>query len=402
MQHTQRPSFPQRPSFQKQASWSEVVRTQDFDYISRPTNLPTPEPTSPKMRVQPEFETMRPYSKSPSPSYARDSQDLPEVKLDCDESPVHTFSPQTFQRQQRSLIDPFLLELTFNTNQLPRHCAQEVEYLLKFVLHEPYVRCESEMFYDHCAQFTYKVYPIRYSSEAFQGRNLTQDLSQEAFLQGRQGLSQKLARTHVEILSPDLRLSGMIHSNFAPSPSNSPAYLPLRSSSNASPSQKLVQPAVSHLVTKSKKKREKALPKDYRARQDLVQRKHDKALAMLGKWLLDESQGKIFLRGDNVAFIQVKCPKALHAVDSFLEAILADDSIEIVQCTAPLSRKRAGQLKGYLLYIECRTSAMVERIDAIFKKDFEFSGLKCKAAEFGNKLVLCADGSNGSSEDVDA
>merc|ERR1711994_112581 len=226
--------------------------------------------------------------------------------------------------------------------------------------------------------------------------------SQEAFLQRRQGLSQKLARTRVEILSPDLRLSGMIHSNFAPSPSNSPAYLPLQSSSNPSPCQKLVQPAVSHLVTKSKKKREKALPKDYRARQDLVQRKHDKAVAMLGEWLLDESQRKIFLRGDNVAFIQVKCPKALHAVDSFLEAILADDSIKIVQCTAPLSRKRAGQLKGYLLYIECQTSAMVERIDEIFKKDFEFSGLKCKAAEFGNnKLTLSADGSEGS-EDVES
>jgi small nuclear ribonucleoprotein (snRNP)-like protein len=158
-----------------------------------------------------------------------------------------------------------------------------------------------------------------------------------------------------------------------------------RQTSNSSAYKNLVQPAVTHLVSKTKKKRTTGLPADFRKRQNLVQLKHDKALAMLRPWLLEEKEGKIYLRGDDVAFIQVKCPKALQAVDAFLERILNDESIEIVQCTSPLSRKRQGQLKGYLLYLKCRTAANVARINEIYEQDFADSGLKCKTARFEKK-----------------
>jgi small nuclear ribonucleoprotein (snRNP)-like protein len=157
------------------------------------------------------------------------------------------------------------------------------------------------------------------------------------------------------------------------------------SSSPRSAYQSFVQPAVKHLVSKTKKKRAK-LPVDYRARQNLVQLKHDKTLAMLHQWLLNESEEKIYLRGDNVAFIQVKCPRALHVVDTFLERILNDEEIEIDGCTAPLSRKRQGQLKGFLLYLTCKTADQVSRILDIFNKDFADSGLKCKVARFEKSI----------------
>jgi len=364
-------------------SWTKKPNGERLVHSSQTNNGFTFVPTEkPGFSPNREFETTRPMSHSPT-------------RLEPSEEPVQTFSELSLKRrasQNRHLIDPFCVEIHVNPRECPRQAKEDIEAIMKMVLEEIHVMSDRDYFFNGNLVFCYMVFPYRRTLDQVKRQNLRQDLAWRAarHMQNPQ-LASALARAPLIDMFPcaprsppqGRRLSLEMDSN-----TNSHHFHPPQSPyltapvSNHSTYQNLVQPAVTHLVSKTKKKRAKALPADYRARQNLVQLKHNKALALLRPWLLDESQEKIYLRGDNVAFIQVKCPRALHAIDSFLEQILNDETIEIVRCTAPLSRKRQGQLKGYLLYVTCRTDAMVSRIIDIFNKDFSKSGLKCKTACF--------------------
>lgn len=356
-----------------------------------------------------EFETTRPMSHSPT-------------RVEPTEEPVQTFSELSLKRastdptnvrpysQNRHLIDPFCVEIHVNPRECPRQAKEDIEAIMKMVLEEIHVMSDRDYFFNGNLVFCYMVFPYRRTLDQVKRQNLRQDLAWRARHMQNAQLASALARAPLIDMFPcaphappqgrlTLEMDSNTNSHHFHPPQSRP-YL-TASVSNRSTYQNLVQPAVTHLVSKTKKKRAKALPADYRARQNLVQLKHNKALALLRPWLLDESQEKIYLRGDNVAFIQVKCPRALHAIDSFLEQILNDETIEIVRCTAPLSRKRQGQLKGYLLYVTCRTAAMVSRIIDIFNKDFSKSGLKCKTACFDKSHPsFGGDNSEGSETSV--
>jgi hypothetical protein len=295
----------------------------------------------------------------------------------------------------------------------PPRAKQDLGEMMKIVLEEIHVVPDPEYVFNGHVVLCYTVFPYRKTLAQVQRLNLGYELAWKARALWKGELALALTRALVEVLprgapcaSPPLSVragrsgpySSLDDSSFCPFPEPLPSENPYLEpqTSNSSAYKSLVQPAVTHLVSKTKKKRAKGLPTDYRARQNLVQLKHNTALTLLRPWLLDESQEKIYLRGDNVAFIQVKCPRALHVVDDFLERILNDESIEIVQCTAPLSRKRQGQLKGYLLYLQCKTAANVARIDEIFNQDFADSGLKCKTARFEKRSVDASESSESS------
>lgn len=326
---------------------------------------------------------------------------------------VRTFSERLMVKQSSEpgrLIDPFHVEIHMHPHDCPPNAKLDIGEMMKLVLEEIHVVPDAEYFFDGNVVLCYTVFPYRKTLAQVQRLNLAYELAWKARALWKRDLALGLTRALVEAFP-----RGGAHAASPPAP---PAFMKRRSgsymkmdscsstggsymdsppppqgpylesqTSNSSAYKNLVQPAVTHLVSKTKKKRAKGLPTDYRARQNLVQLKHNKALDLLRPWLLDESQENIYLRGDNVAFIQVKCPRALHAVDDFLERILNDESIEIDQCTAPLSRKRQGQLKGYLLYLKCKTAANVARIDEIFNQEFADSGLKCKTARFEKKYV---------------
>jgi len=359
------------------------------------------------------FETAMPSSKSPSPN----SKPLPtppecfsasEVARDRvkTEEPIQTFSEQlTLQvaSEPGILIDPFVVEVHLHPNDCTQQTQHDLGELLKQVLGEIHVCPERGYFFNGNVVMGYTVFPYRKTLAQVQRQNLAHELAWKARVMWKPDLASALTQAPIDLFPrgstpstpghlmtpetfrkhqslPEFDSYPEMDSYMDSVPSQSP-YLEVQTS-NSKAFQNLVQPAVTQLVTNTKKKRAKGLPTDYRARQNLVQLKHDRALALLKPWLLDETEEKIYLRGDNVSFIQVKCPRALHAVDDFLERILNDESIEIVHCTAPLSRKRQGQLKGYLLYLQCKTAANVARINEIFEKDFAKSGLKCKIARF--------------------
>jgi len=308
----------------------------------------------------------------------------------------HTSEPGRF-------IDPFRVEVHMRRNACPPEILRQI---LQEVLEEVHVLSDGDYFFNGKLVLCYTVFPYRSTlaqvrrrflarelawGARYFSRELALDLSQASIHllpcestsppsvpRQPQALSRRAIRKHQSL--PEVR-SSCGSPYMEPLPSQSPPYLRSHSS-NSSAYRNLVQPAVTHLVSNTKKKRAKGLPADYRSRQNLVQLKHDKAIAMLRPWLLDETQKKIFLRGENVSFIQVKCPSALHVVDDFLEQILNDELIEIISCTVPKSRKRQGQLKGYLIYLHCKTPANVARINEIFEKNFADSGLKCKVARF--------------------
>lgn len=398
-------------------SWAKVVQSQKRTYFPTATSRPTNKPmSSPNLGFS---TTLQPRSKSPSPAVAElppimNSEPVPTPpEFPHGEEAIQTFSEKMFKRasQERQLIDPFHVEVHVNSRECPQRAKEDIGEIMKIVLEEIHVVSNRDYFFNGNVVLCYTVFPYRRTLDQVKRRNLRHDLAWRARLMWKPQLASALARTPIDLF-PCAPSSPAVPQNSALSmlpmdsscsnssylePSQSP-YLDPLSSSCGSAYQKLVQPAVTHLVSKTKTKRAKGLPIDYRARQNLVQLKHDRALSMLRPWLLDETSEKIYLRGDNVAFIQVKCPRALHAVDDFLERILNDESIEIVRCTAPLSRKRQGQLKGYLLYLTCKTAAMVTRIIDIFNTDFAKSGLKCKTAKFDkNHLPLNPDSSDESS-----
>jgi len=324
------------------------------------------------------------------------------------EEPVKTFSEHLTLRHASApekLIhpDPFYAEVHLHPNDHHPHTQQDLREIMKIVLHEIHVVPDGDYFYNGNFVLSYIVYPLRNTLAEVQSQNLGRQLAWEARMMRKNELASALMRAFIDLFpcgpptpsvpADDHMARGAfrphqslpLEMDVASSPYMDVSYME-RSSSNSSAFQNLVQPAVTHLVSKTKKKRAKGLPNDYRARQNLVEEKHNNALTMLRPYLLDESQEKIYLRGDNVAFIQVKSPPALRVVDDFLGQILNDESIQIEQCTVPISRKRQGQKKGFLVYLQCKTAANVARIFEIFEKDFEKSGLKCKTALFEKNL----------------
>jgi len=391
-------------------SWATIAQKSAVEGKAREraTSCPTQKPmSSPYLG----FETMMPKSKSPSPNSKPlscppeyvSAQEVARERVQTEE-PIQTFSEKlTLQvhSEPGRLIDPFCVEVHLHPNDCGPNTKHDLGEITKQVLGEIHVVPNRDYFFNGNVVLCYTVFPYRKTLAQVKRQNLSHELAWKARIMWKPELASALTQALIDLFpraSPSPVVPSVGHpmtreafrkhqslpeidSYMEPSPSQSP-YLEPQTSSHTRAFQNLVQPAVTHLVSKTKKKRAKGLPTDYRARQNLVQQKHDKALAMLKPWLLDETEEKIYLRGDNVSFIQVKCPRALHAVDEFLEQILNDESIEIVRCTAPLSRKRQGQLKGYLLYLQCKTAANVARINEIFEKDFAKSGLKCKIARF--------------------
>lgn len=380
-------------------SWAKVAQPTKETRV-RATSSPTDQPISSSHRV----ETTRPASKSPSPDY----DFLPPVDISFEDppqflrEPLQVFSEQTCKRfSQHSKLqlethseppqvgrypDPYHVEIFLDSRLCPPQAQKELEETLKMTLQERYVLPDGDYWtYEGTSVFRFTVYPyVKTLAQVSRSRRpFRQDLVWGADRMRLTQLAYALSHAHINLFpvgrGPTRAPSGFPREARDASPL---PFLREPSSGPHSAYQNLVQPAVKHLVSQSKKKRAK-LPDDYRKRQNLVQQKHDKVLAMLHQWLLSESdEKKVYLRGDNVAFIQVKCPRALHAVDSFLERILDDEEIEIECCTAPLSRKKQGQLKGFLLYLTCKTASQVSRILELFKKDFGDSRLKCKVARF--------------------
>jgi len=368
------------------------TETSDPGFNAETTSIPTFKPMSAPQYLG--FETTIPRSTTPSPALRPLSEPFPPREE------IQTFSERLMVKNSSApgrLIDPFHVEIRICLEDCPPTAKRDLGEMIKIVLEEIHVVPDPEYIFNGHVVLCYTVYPYRTTVAQVQRLNLGYELAWKARAMWKSDLALALSRAFVQVLphgaAPLPSLGGVSCSELPPLPSEIPYLEPQSSDSSY---KKLVQPAVTNLVNKTKKKRAKGLPKDYRARQNLVQLKHNTALALLRPWLLDESEEKIYLRGDNVAFIQVKCPRALHVVDDFLERILNDESIEIEKCTAPLSRKRQGQLKGYLLYLQCKTAANVARIDEIFNQGFADSGLKCKTARFEKRAVPASDSSESS------
>jgi len=118
----------------------------------------------------------------------------------------------------------------------------------------------------------------------------------------------------------------------------------------------------------------------FKARQRLVKQTYTEIADMFEGKLVNEQE---YLRGDNVAFIQVKSPSALRNIKRFVEKLLQDESIEIIRVTMPHSRKRQGQRKGFLLYVECATEEQNRYLcETFYTEEFKEVGIKCKTAVF--------------------
>jgi len=124
-------------------------------------------------------------------------------------------------------------------------------------------------------------------------------------------------------------------------------------------------------------------PKNHRSRQNLVKKEYEAVKELLGKYLIPD---KTYLRGKKVAFIQVKCPTALRKNATFISSIVEDSSVKITRATVPLSRKKEGQLKGFLVYLETETEDCVRHIiEELFTQEYKDAGIKCKYGVFNKK-----------------
>lgn len=124
-------------------------------------------------------------------------------------------------------------------------------------------------------------------------------------------------------------------------------------------------------------------PKNHRSRQNLVKKEYEAVKELLGEYLIAD---KTYLRGKKVAFIQVKCPTALKKNAAFITSIVNDDNVRISRATVPLSRKKEGQLKGFLVYLETETEECVKYIiENLFTQEYKDAGIKCKYGVFSKK-----------------
>lgn len=124
-------------------------------------------------------------------------------------------------------------------------------------------------------------------------------------------------------------------------------------------------------------------PKNHRSRQNLVKKEYEAVKELLGEFLIPD---KTYLRGKKVAFIQVKCPTALRKNAAFITSIVEDSNVKITRATVPLSRKKEGQLKGFLVYLETATEDCVRHvIENLFTQEYKDAGIKCKYGVFNKK-----------------
>jgi len=124
-------------------------------------------------------------------------------------------------------------------------------------------------------------------------------------------------------------------------------------------------------------------PKNHRSRQNLVKKEYEAVKDLLDKFLIAD---KTYLRGKKVAFIQVKCPNALKKNAAFITSIVKDPNVDITRATVPLSRKKEGQLKGFLVYLETeREECVTYIIENLFTQEYKDAGIKCKYGVFKKK-----------------
>lgn len=124
-------------------------------------------------------------------------------------------------------------------------------------------------------------------------------------------------------------------------------------------------------------------PKNHRSRQNLVKKEYEAVKDLLDKYLIAD---KTYLRGKKVAFIQVKCPAALKKNAAFITSIVKDPNVDITRATVPLSRKKEGQLKGFLVYLETeREECVTYIIENLFTQEYKDAGIKCKYGVFKKK-----------------
>jgi len=124
-------------------------------------------------------------------------------------------------------------------------------------------------------------------------------------------------------------------------------------------------------------------PKNHRSRQNLVKKEYEAVKELLNEFLIAD---KTYLRGKKVAFIQVKCPTALKKNAAFITSIVKDANVTITRATVPLSRKKEGQLKGFLVYLETKTEDCVKYIiENLFTQEYKDAGIKCKYGVFSKK-----------------
>lgn len=128
--------------------------------------------------------------------------------------------------------------------------------------------------------------------------------------------------------------------------------------------------------------------RNHRSRQNLVKREYETVKKLLQQWLVAD---KTYLRGRKVAFIQVKCPGALKKNAAFISSIVNDENVTICRATVPLSRKKEGQLKGFLVYLETSKEEDVTYImENLFTEEYQSSGIKCKYGVFSSKKSITA------------
>jgi hypothetical protein len=133
-------------------------------------------------------------------------------------------------------------------------------------------------------------------------------------------------------------------------------------------------------------------PKNHRSRQNLVKKEYEAVKELLGEFLIAD---KTYLRGKKVAFIQVKCPTALKKNAAFITSIVKDSNVTITRATVPLSRKKEGQLKGFLVYLETETEDCVKYIiENLFTQEYKDAGIKCKYGVFSKKTEDSNSNSN--------
>jgi len=122
--------------------------------------------------------------------------------------------------------------------------------------------------------------------------------------------------------------------------------------------------------------------KNYRARQDLVQKTRDQVKQLLGKRLINDDSNT-YLRGPSVLFIPSKSPGSLERIAEFVSDIDKDKNVQILKAALPLSRKNEFQLKGFLAYLQMGSEQEVEYVKReIYEKKYKDDFQKCVAAQF--------------------
>lgn len=133
---------------------------------------------------------------------------------------------------------------------------------------------------------------------------------------------------------------------------------------------------------KKKKTQNRSNSKNYRARQDLVEKKRAAVQALLGDRLIPDEK-MIYLRGPKVLFIPSKSPNSLTKIADFVKEIDEDPKVTIKRAALPLSRKNEFQLKGFLAYLEMENEEQVNYVRTeIYEKKYKQYFQKCVAAEF--------------------